>query len=90
MVVLLFTLTWVFLSGYVNCQKPASVSVGAIFTFNSVIGKVAKKAIETAISDVNADPILLNGTELRLISDDANASVFLGTIGGTFLFFLYI
>ncbi|KAF3443694.1 hypothetical protein FNV43_RR13384 [Rhamnella rubrinervis] len=48
---------------------------------NVIIGKVAKKAIETAVSDVNADPRILKGIELRLILDDANSSVFLGSIG---------
>lgn len=81
----LFTLTWVFHSGFVYCQKPASVSVGAIFTHNSVIGKVASKAIEAAVSDVNSDPRILNGTELRITTDDANSSVFLGSVEGTYL-----
>ncbi|KAK3031874.1 hypothetical protein RJ639_035644 [Escallonia herrerae] len=64
----------------VNCQRPAVVNVGAIFTFNSVIGKAAKVAMEFAVSDVNADPRILNGTELKLIMEDADCSVFLGSV----------
>ena len=90
----LFTLTWVFLySGVVICQRPSSVNIGAIFTFNSVIGRVAKPAIEAAVSDINADPRILNGTKLKLITEDANCSAFLGSVEGKFssqLFFFLL
>ncbi|KAJ7981300.1 Glutamate receptor [Quillaja saponaria] len=79
--VLPIILLWVLLSGFVHCQTPAVVKIGAVFTFDSVIGRAAKVAIEAAVSDVNADPRILNGTELRLIMEDANCSVFLGSIG---------
>ena len=78
----LVVLIWVFLNGSVYCQGPAVVNIGAIFTFNSVIGRAAKLAMETAVSDVNADPKILNGTELKLIPEDANCSAFLGSVGG--------
>ncbi|KAJ1389240.1 Periplasmic binding protein-like I [Sesbania bispinosa] len=45
--------------------RPASVNIGAIFTFDSVIGKAAKAAMEMAVSDVNSDPKVLNGTKLK-------------------------
>lgn len=79
----LHTLIWVFLTGSLYCQRPSVVNIGAIFTFNSVIGRVAKTAMEAAVSDVNADPRILNGTELRLHMEDANCSVFLGSVEGT-------
>lgn len=82
----IFILKWVFLTGCVYCQKPSSVNIGAIFTFNSVIGRVAKVAIQEAVSDVNADPKILNGTQLNLFIEDADASVFLGSIEGNFSF----
>ncbi|KAK4577288.1 hypothetical protein RGQ29_027706 [Quercus rubra] len=77
----LVVLIWVFLNGSVYCQGPAVVNIGAIFTFNSVIGRAAKLAMETAVDDVNADPKILNGTRLNLISEDANCSAFLGSVG---------
>ncbi|XP_021907284.1 glutamate receptor 3.7-like [Carica papaya] len=71
---------WVFLASCVSCQRPHVVKIGAIFAFDSVIGKAAKPAIEAAVSDVNADPRILNGTELKLIIRDNNCSVFLDSI----------
>lgn len=65
---------------FVYCGRPTVVNVGAIFTFNSVIGKVAKTAMEIAVSDVNADPRILNGTELRLIPGDAECNAFVGSV----------
>ncbi|KAF4382644.1 hypothetical protein CsatB_020725 [Cannabis sativa] len=77
----LFSLVCLFLcTGVVLCQRPRSVNIGAIFSFNSVIGRVARPAIEAAVSDINADQTLLNGTTLNLITEDANSSAFLGSI----------
>ncbi|KAF5746062.1 glutamate receptor 3.7 [Tripterygium wilfordii] len=73
-------LFWVFLYGSVYCQRPAVVNLGAIFTFDSVIGRAAKTAIEAAVADVNADPRVLGGTKLNLIMEDANCSAFFGAI----------
>lgn len=61
-------------------MKPSEVQIGGIFTFNSSIGKVAKVAIEAAIEDVNSDPSVLGGTELKLVTKDVNDSGFLGII----------
>ncbi|XP_050380261.1 glutamate receptor 3.7 [Argentina anserina] len=79
-VLALHTLIWVLLTGAFYCQKPSVVNVGAIFTLDSVIGRVAKPAMESAVSDVNADSTILNGTELKLFMEDADRSVFLGSI----------
>ncbi|KAK9284377.1 hypothetical protein L1049_023548 [Liquidambar formosana] len=76
----IFILIWVFLNDSVCCQRPAVVNVGAIFTFNSVIGRAAKPAMNAAVSDVNADPHILKGTKLKIIMEDANCSVFMGSI----------
>ena len=73
---------WVILSGIAYCEKPGNVSVGAVFTFNSVIGRAAKTAMEMAVDDVNADPTILNGTKLSLAMEDAACSVWVGLIGG--------
>ncbi|XVF43388.1 hypothetical protein PTKIN_Ptkin02bG0036400 [Pterospermum kingtungense] len=60
--------------------KPSVISIGALFTLDSVIGRAANPAIKAAIDDVNSDPNVLNGTDLKLILHDTNCSGFLGTI----------
>lgn len=78
-------LIWVVFIGYVQCQRPKVVNVGAIFAHNSVIGRVAKVALEAAVADVNADPSILAGIELRLIMEDSQCNVFMGSVRGTFM-----
>lgn len=78
----LLSLIWLLFNGFVCCQRPAVVNIGAIFTFDSVIGRVAKPAMETAVSDINNDRRILNGTKLNLITEDAKCNVFLGSVGG--------
>ncbi|KAL6135261.1 hypothetical protein ACLB2K_067489 [Fragaria x ananassa] len=74
------TLIWVLLTGAFYCEKPSVVNIGAIFTFDSVIGRVAKPAMQAAVSDVNADSGILKGTELKLFMEDANCSAFLASV----------
>ncbi|KAE8667243.1 Glutamate receptor 3.7 [Hibiscus syriacus] len=59
---------------------PVSVNVGVVFSFDSVIGRAAKAAMEAAISDINETPTILNGTRLNLTMADANCNAFLGSI----------
>ncbi|KAF8410638.1 hypothetical protein HHK36_003170 [Tetracentron sinense] len=61
-------------------SKPAVVNVGAIFTFDSTIGKVAKVAMEAAVEDVNSNSTVLGGTKLKLTMQDSNFSGFLGIV----------
>ncbi|KAG5534473.1 hypothetical protein RHGRI_022564 [Rhododendron griersonianum] len=63
-----------------NSKRPDVVKIGSIINFDSVIGKVAKVAMEAAIDDVNSDPVVLGGTKLKLTMLDANYSGFLGII----------
>ncbi|KAG5252064.1 glutamate receptor [Salix suchowensis] len=74
----LFVSIWVIASGFVSCQRPAAVNIGAVFTFDSVIGKVAKPAMDAAMSDVNSSGRIR--TKLNLIMEDVNSSVFMGTV----------
>ncbi|XP_034226272.1 glutamate receptor 3.6-like [Prunus dulcis] len=60
--------------------RPEVVNIGAIFTFDSVIGKIAKLAIALAVEDVNSDPEILNGTKLTLKMQNTKSSDFLGII----------
>ncbi|KAK6918873.1 Receptor, ligand binding region [Dillenia turbinata] len=76
--VFVWVLVWVLLCGSVECQRPSVVNVGAVFSFNSVIGRAAKPAMLAAVSAVNADQRVLNGTKLKLIMEDADCNVFVG------------
>lgn len=69
--------------GVGESERPESVKIGAVFTFDSVIGRVAKAAMEMAVSDVNSDSTVLNGTKLDLIMKDGMCNAFLGSTGGT-------
>ncbi|KAK7283466.1 hypothetical protein RIF29_13005 [Crotalaria pallida] len=61
-------------------SRPAIVNIGAIFTFDSTIGKVAKIAMEEAVKDVNADTSILHGSKLVLKSQNSNCNGFLGMV----------
>ncbi|KAL5198118.1 hypothetical protein ABZP36_001630 [Zizania latifolia] len=60
--------------------RPANVTIGALFTFDSVIGRSAKDAIELAVADVNRDAAVLNGTHLTVVAQDTKCSGFVGII----------
>ncbi|KAF5740967.1 Glutamate receptor 3.3 isoform 1 [Tripterygium wilfordii] len=79
---LLFFLSGALINGYcsnVN-SRPDMVNVGAIFTFDSTIGRVAKVAIQEAMKDVNSDPNVLRGTKLNVIMSNSNCSGFVGMV----------
>ncbi|OWM78566.1 hypothetical protein CDL15_Pgr002733 [Punica granatum] len=63
-----------------NSSRPSIVNIGALFTYDSVIGRSAQPAVMAAVDDVNSDPNLLPGTKLNLIVHDTNCSGFLGTV----------
>ncbi|KAL5557361.1 hypothetical protein UlMin_039597 [Ulmus minor] len=63
-----------------NSTRPSVVHVGAIFALSSIVGKVAKVAIEAAVKDVNSDPSVLGGSVLNITMQDSNYSGFLGII----------
>ncbi|XP_027916741.1 glutamate receptor 3.6-like isoform X1 [Vigna unguiculata] len=61
--------------------RPRTVNVGALMSFNSTVGRVAKVAIEAAVDDVNSDATILNGTELKILMLDTKLSTgFLGIV----------
>lgn len=62
--------------------RPAVVNIGAIFTFDSTIGRVAKIAIDEAVKDVNSDSNILKGTKLATTMQNSNCSGFLGMVEG--------
>ncbi|MBA0742990.1 hypothetical protein Gogos_005714 [Gossypium gossypioides] len=61
--------------------NPAIVNVGAIFSFNTINGKVAKVAMKAAEDDINSDPSVLGGRKLSIKLHDSNFSSFLGILG---------
>ena len=67
-----------------SSTRPDVVYVGAILSYKSIIGKVAKVAIEAAVEDVNSDPTVLPGTKIKLTMHDSNYSGFLGIVEGKF------
>ncbi|XP_021736975.1 glutamate receptor 3.6-like [Chenopodium quinoa] len=60
--------------------RPEIVNIGAIISYNSTIGKVAKLAIQAAIDDVNSSPQVLQGTKLNITMHDSKHSGFLGAV----------
>ncbi|KAK6159727.1 hypothetical protein DH2020_003108 [Rehmannia glutinosa] len=63
-------------------SRPDVVNIGAIFSFGTINGKVAKIAMKAAVEDVNSDPNILGRTKILLSMHDSNYSGFLGIIGG--------
>ncbi|KAL4572625.1 hypothetical protein LXL04_019405 [Taraxacum kok-saghyz] len=61
-------------------SRPNVVKIGSILTFNSIVGKVGKIALEAAVEDVNSDPAVLNGTKLELTIHDSNSSGFVSIL----------
>lgn len=60
--------------------RPDAVSIGALFTFNSTIGRVAKVAISAAVNDVNNDSSILPDTKLVVQMQDSNCNGFVGIV----------
>lgn len=61
-------------------MRPSVVNIGAIFPFNSTIGKVAKVAMFAALEDINSNPDVLGGTKLQITTKDSAYSGFLGIV----------
>ncbi|XP_042012722.1 glutamate receptor 3.3-like [Salvia splendens] len=66
--------------GVNTSSRPVVVNVGAIFTFDSTIGRVAKLAIEEAVKDINANSSVLKGSKFNVIFRNSNCSGFLGLV----------
>lgn len=62
--------------------RPDVVNIASILTFNSIIGKVAKIALQAACEDVNSDPTILKGTKLQITLHDSNFSAFMNIMEG--------
>ncbi|KAL8126956.1 glutamate receptor 3.3-like [Apium graveolens] len=69
------------ISENVNSSRPAIVNIGAVFTFDSTIGKSSYFAIRQAVDDVNSNFSVLHGTKLHVEMRNSNCSGFHGIIG---------
>ncbi|KAJ0966785.1 hypothetical protein J5N97_023702 [Dioscorea zingiberensis] len=61
-------------------SRPAIVNIGAFFTFNSTIGRVANVAIRAALDDINSDPNILRGAKLVVDMQDTQCNGFIGVV----------
>lgn len=61
---------------------PSTVTVGALLTFDSVIGASAAAAVRLAVDDVNRDATVLRGTNLTVLMQDTMCSGFVGAVQG--------
>ncbi|XP_004512282.1 glutamate receptor 3.6-like isoform X2 [Cicer arietinum] len=65
-------------AGIHNSTRPAVVNIGALFSFNTSVGRIIKIAIEAAVKDVNSDPNILGETKLKLsLQEDSKYRGFL-------------
>ncbi|KAL1309199.1 hypothetical protein HN51_051894 [Arachis hypogaea] len=80
LLLLFFPFLGVSAAANVSSSRPSVANIGAIFTFNSTIGRVAKIAMEQAVKDVNANTSILHGTKLVLQMQDSNCSGFMGMV----------
>ncbi|KAK9142361.1 hypothetical protein Syun_011761 [Stephania yunnanensis] len=70
------------LCGFVECQPPKVVNIVAVFSFDSVIGRSTKTAIEAAIYDIYSDPSILKVIRLNTIIKNSKCIVFNGAVEG--------
>ncbi|KAG8368936.1 hypothetical protein BUALT_Bualt15G0098200 [Buddleja alternifolia] len=76
-------LCYMFIVGFSKeISKRDDVHIGAVFSFGTITGKVAKIAMDAAVADVNSDPSILGHRKLVLSTHDSNYSGFLSIIGG--------
>lgn len=65
------------------------INIGAVFSFGTINGKVAKIAMASAAHDVNSDPTILPASKIVISMHDSNYSGFLGIIGGNYFSPIY-
>ncbi|CAN4078580.1 unnamed protein product [Withania somnifera] len=60
--------------------RPKVVNIGCMLSFNTLVGKITKIAVQAAVEDINSNPEVLRGTKLDMITLDSNSSGFLGIV----------
>lgn len=71
-------------SGNASANTITQFNIGALVSYETLIGQVAKQAIEMAVDDVNRDQSVLNGSQLVLHMLDTNCSALQGAASGMF------
>ncbi|GAB4825159.1 hypothetical protein Ancab_008034 [Ancistrocladus abbreviatus] len=74
-----------FRNGGASSSRPKSMNIGALFAFNSAIGRAMKTGIEATVHDINSNSSILPGTKLNLILHDINCSRFFGMVQALWL-----
>lgn len=70
-------------AGMDNSIRPDFVNIGALFSFNTSVGRIVRIAIEAAVADVNSDPNILGKTKLKLsLQEDSKYRGFLSIAEG--------
>jgi ionotropic glutamate receptor len=73
--------------GIHNSTRPDFVNIGALFSFNTSVGRIIKIALDAAVEDVNSDPNILGDTKLRLsLQEDSKYRGFLSIAEGMYVF----
>ena len=65
-----------------DIDASSGIRIGALVSYETMIGRAAKKAIQMAIDEINKDKDLLKGSKLMLHMVDTNCSAFQGAAGG--------
>jgi hypothetical protein len=68
--------------GSEDSEAPSVVPIGALVSYETLIGRVARKAIQMAVEDINRDKHLLKGSKLELQMVDTYCNAFQGAAGG--------
>ncbi|XP_020217527.1 glutamate receptor 3.6 isoform X1 [Cajanus cajan] len=64
-----------------NSTRPYYVNIGALFSFNTSVGRSIQIAIEAAVEDVNSNPNILGQTKLNLsLQEDSKYRGFLSIV----------
>jgi ionotropic glutamate receptor len=72
--------------GIHNSTRPDFVNIGALFSFNTSVGRIIKIALDAAVEDVNSDPNILGDTKLRLsLQEDSKYRGFLSIAEGMYV-----
>lgn len=74
------------ISDVATAQNETIVNIGALLSYGSIIGRVAKQAIELAVQDINKNDSLLKGRNLVVHMMDTNCNAFQGAAEAMELF----
>jgi hypothetical protein len=67
-------------------NAPSVIHIGALVSYDTIIGNTAIKAIKMALDDINKDKNVLNTSQLVLHLLDTNCTAFTGVAAGNFLY----